>query len=95
MVSRKKTGLSNARNKTVELSNDSEFCLFVDDDQKIDKNCLLELLKHKKNMTQMLYTAPIHQYMILPLQIILIIFLKQNLKKSMIIKFVLLLLIAL
>ena len=44
----KRQGLSNARNKTVELSNDSEFCLFVDDDQKIDKNCLLELFKTQK-----------------------------------------------
>jgi glycosyltransferase involved in cell wall biosynthesis len=40
-----KKGLCFARNKTVELAKNTEYCLFVDDDQIIDNNCVLELLQ--------------------------------------------------
>ena len=40
-----KKGLCFARNKTVELAVNTEYCLFVDDDQIIDHNCVIELLQ--------------------------------------------------
>jgi succinoglycan biosynthesis protein ExoM len=40
-----KKGLCYARNRTVELAVNTEYCLFVDDDQIIDHNCVFELLQ--------------------------------------------------
>lgn len=40
-----KKGLTFARNKSVELAKNTEYCFFVDDDQILDENCLFELLK--------------------------------------------------
>jgi len=38
-------GISYARNRSIKEANDCDFCCFVDDDQMVDPNWLLELLK--------------------------------------------------
>jgi glycosyltransferase involved in cell wall biosynthesis len=40
----KKQGICYARNRAVKEANGSDFCIFVDDDQIVDKNWLCELL---------------------------------------------------
>lgn len=40
-----KKGVCFARNKTVELAKNTEYCFFVDDDQILDSHCIMELLK--------------------------------------------------
>ena len=41
-------GLSNARNRSVSLAKDSEFVVFVDDDQILEKDCLAYLMATQK-----------------------------------------------
>jgi glycosyltransferase involved in cell wall biosynthesis len=51
-----KKGLCFARNKTVELAKNTEYCFFVDDDQILDNYCLVELLKTAiKNNADLVY----------------------------------------
>lgn len=38
-------GISSARNRAIRESNDSDFCVFTDDDQIVDKEWLVELIK--------------------------------------------------
>jgi len=37
-------GLTHARNRSVKLATNTEYCFFVDDDQILDKNCITEML---------------------------------------------------
>lgn len=43
-----KQGISTARNKSVIEAEDSDFCCFVDDDQIVDNNWLIELMRCQK-----------------------------------------------
>ena len=41
-------GLVYARNKSVSLAKNTDYCFFVDDDQKLDSECLVEILSTAK-----------------------------------------------
>lgn len=41
------SGITFARNTTVRLASNADYCFFVDDDQIMDENCLAELFKIK------------------------------------------------
>jgi len=47
----KNPGISYARNRSVQESSGSDFCCFIDDDQTVDENWLVELVKCQKEFS--------------------------------------------